>query len=366
MVTPPRATAPMHRPRVVVAGQKLQFILPVVDRLRATGAEIEIDEWRGQTRHDEVRSGGLVRWADVVIAEWCLGNAAWYAERVEPRQRLLVHFHRYELDTAQPERVPAVAVDAFVFVGDHFAEEAAGKFGWPAERCLVVPNPVDVGRYDLPKTPRADRTLGLLQYHRRLKRLDRALDVLEIVRRTDPGFRLSCKGPDPRDAATKVPFDDSRWLERQFARIESTPALRGAVEFVEAGPDVDAWLRDIGYILSPSDVESFHLALAEGMASKAAPLIFERAGVRALWADEWIVPDAEAAALKVLELRSDGRDGTGDAAQRWIAERYGLETVADAWRALVWGVHPDDVTGPPPAEAPFPQGNGSRPVQGPS
>ena len=60
---------------------------------------------------------------------------------------------------------------------------------------------------------------------------------------------------------------------RDLQRIQTSRAVAGRGRLRQFGPDVGTWLRRIGFILSTSDDESFHLAPAEGMASGAVPVI---------------------------------------------------------------------------------------------
>ena len=54
-------------------------------------------------------------------------------------------------------------------------------------------------------------------------------------------------------------------------RVQRSPLLRGAVVFDDAGPDVAAWLRRVGFVLSTSDDESFHVAPGGGHGVASGP-----------------------------------------------------------------------------------------------
>src|SRR6516165_9599881 len=71
-------------------------------------------------------------------------------------------------------------------------------------------------------------------------------------------------------------------------RVQRSPLLRDAVVFDDAGPDVPAWLRRIGFVLSTSDDESFHVAPAEGMASRAVPVIRHWPGAETIYDTRWL------------------------------------------------------------------------------
>ena len=93
------------------------------------------------------------------------------------------------------------------------------------------------------------------------------------------------------------------------ARINTSPLLRGAVQLDGFGGDVAAWLRKIGFVLSTSDDESFHLAPAEGMASRALPMLLPWKGADAIYPGEWIHADDDEIAAAILDDRRPVRLG---------------------------------------------------------
>ena len=101
------------------------------------------------------------------------------------------------------------------------------------------------------------------------KRLDLALDVLEELRRDDDRYLLFVKSGMPWEHwwVWQHPERARRTTPSALRRVQRSPLLRDAVVFDDAGPDVPAWLRRVGFVLSTSDDESFHVAPAEGMAS---------------------------------------------------------------------------------------------------
>ncbi|QBI20691.1 hypothetical protein ER308_14735 [Egibacter rhizosphaerae] len=327
--------------RVAASAFDFKFFEPVDAALRDAGGVLRYDRWFGLAEHDPARSRSLARWADVLFAEWCLDNAVVAARERRDRQRLVVRFHRFEFDRDAPARLDADRVDLIAFAGPHFRDAAVERFGWPDERCLWVPNPVDVEAFTTGKTAAAGRTLGLLGWERQLKRLDRALDLLEALLEVDPGWRLRCKGQHP--AAVDWVWHDTpqrRWFEAQLDRIASSDRLARAVRFDGFGPVAD-WLRDVGWILSPSDVESFHLAAAEGMASAAVPVIWERPGAQQVFPARWVHHDTEAAAAAVWRAADeDTRASQAREARAFVAERYDRPRLARVWQELVLGAAP--------------------------
>ncbi len=326
----------MRRPlRVVVPSYDFKFVRGIEHALRRDHAVVRRDPWFGLDQHDPGRTRERLAWADVILAEWCLGNAVSASQQVGGQQRLLVRLHRFELDRAHPREVDAHAVEAFVFVGPHIRDEAVERFSWPRERCVWIPNGVDPDRFSTHKQPGAERTLGLIGWHRQLKRLDRALDLLERLRADDDRWRLRCKGQHPWELAwLRGRRDERQWLERVLERIAASAELSRAVSFDAHGP-VEGWLERIGWILSPSDVESFHLATAEGMAAGCVPVIWQRAGAAQLFPSRWVHADTTAAHHAVAGTSDTARRAAGAQARDFVAERYDERQVTAAWRHRV-------------------------------
>ncbi|MBI4729063.1 MAG: glycosyltransferase family 4 protein [Acidobacteria bacterium] len=333
-----RAGASPGRLRLLVAGHDLKFFGDLRDHFASFGGvEIREDRWASLEMHDEGRSRDLLRWAEVVVCEWCLGNAVWYSKRVAAGRRLVIRFHRAEIETHLPSLVDMTRVERVVFVGPHFLRRAAERFGWPADKLVVIPNSVDAASLDRPKMPGAPFTLGMLGIVPKRKRIDRALDVLEILRAADPRFRLTLKGRFPWEHDWVWRLDHERaWFEAQLARIAASPLLRDAVAFEGFGPDVSSWLRGVGFMLSVSDDESFHIAVAEGMASRAVPVVLGWEGAAELYPRRWVHRSPEAAARRVLRtIEAGARRTEGEEARAFAADRYDVPVVTAAWDALI-------------------------------
>ncbi len=87
-----------------------------------------------------------------------------------------------------------------------------------------------------------------------------------------------------------------------FARLAAKPLLQEHVVFERFGSDMGSWLRKIGWVLSPSDRESFHLAPAEAMASGAVPLIWHREGAEDIFSPDNVIQNSQEAAAKIISL----------------------------------------------------------------
>ena len=118
-------------------------------------------------------------------------------------------------------------------------------------------------------------------------------------------------------------------------RIQRTPLLQGAVVFDDAGPDVAAWLRRVGFVLSPSDDESFHVAPAEGMASRAVPVLRHWPGAETIYDKRWIHADPPAMADAIRALGDAQAWRKAGAVARGQADAFELGKVCESWYSLL-------------------------------
>ena len=107
--------------------------------------------------------------------------------------------------------------------------------------------------------------------------------------------------------------------------------------FDPAGRDVAAWLRRVGFVLSTSDDESFHLAPAEGMASGAVPALLPWPG-----AETDLRPPLDPRRTRprwptaIAAIVAEGRwEDERAQARAEVRRSYALELVCDRWAELL-------------------------------
>jgi len=336
-VPPSEGAPPPKRLRVVIAGHDLKFFKPLIAYFNLQpGLEVRVDQWAALGEHDETLSKELAEWADVVICEWCGPNAIWYSRHKRRGSRLLVHLHRFELYSHYPGQVKIGNVDQVICVSDHYARLTREHTGWPAAKVVTVPNPLDVIQLDRVKLDGAQYHLGLIGIVPSRKRLDLALDVLEELRRDDDRYLLYVKSGMPWEHwwVWQNPAERDHY-SAALRRVQRSPLLQNAVVFDDAGPDVPAWLRRVGFVLSTSDDESFHVAPAEGMASRAVPVIRHWPGAETIYDKRWIRETTAEMASLVASLADPAqwRDA-GEAAHEQI-QPFRLQTVCETWHRVL-------------------------------
>ncbi|HEX3174172.1 MAG TPA: glycosyltransferase [Solirubrobacterales bacterium] len=317
---------PLRSARILLAGHDLKFTDPIRQAIAATGATVSEDLWQSHTQHDEAASRAALAEADTILCEWCLGNAAWYSRNVRPGQRLIVRVHRMEVYTDHPSAVDIGNVDQVVFVSQHIADEAIERFGWDPAKLVVIPNSVNVERFRLPKSEDARHTLAMVGYVPMRKRLDRALDIVEALRHRDRRFRLLSVGHPPSEFEWIVRrSEEIEYFRQCYARIQASDELRGGVEFLPFDEDLPSVFQQAGFVLSTSDSEGHQVALAEGVASGAIPVILDRPGARDQYPARWIHATVGQAAAAMAELAAAGWAGeqkiAADHVTSWSPQR---------------------------------------------
>ncbi len=274
-------------------------------------------------------------WADTVFLDWCTGPAAMLTTIDPGTARVVLRLHSYEAFTRWPLLVDFSRVDELLFIGDHLRElctsyvpQLAGG-GAPAMR--VLHNAVDLTPFARPKSDDARFTLGLIGVSQVVKDPMWALDVLERVRAHDERYRLVIVGNMISPETSRAAHDYRAVLDARLAPLERI----GAVERRAQTDDVAHCLTDIGVILSSSVRESRHLAVVEGAASGAVPVVRDwpffsgqEHGARTAYPPEWVAADPEEAAHRILRTTSDP--------ERWRAE--GEECAKHALSTWDWSV----------------------------
>lgn len=324
----PKAPEPKTKTRVLVAGHDLKFFTLLQKKLEATGQfEFLTDQWQGHNKHDEAKSRALLEQADVIFCEWCLGNLKWYSHHKQPHQRLVARFHLQERELPYVAEANWDNIDHISYVSEFIRREGQKAFGFPFEKTSVIPNLLDESKFTpKKKTGDARYTLGIIGVAPARKRLDRALDLLEALLEEDDRYCLRVKGKHPLDYGWLLKREDElAYYRNVFERINSNPKLRHKVIFDPPGDDVNDWFTMVGFILSPSDFESFHMAIGEGMLTGATPIVWDWDGAVEIWGEKWVtrtLKDAKKAVVsgepsKELATELMSAMSSQDISQQW-------------------------------------------------
>lgn len=274
--------------KIAFVGHDLKFVTDIINKFEEnSNYEVKIDKWSGHEIHDEKYSKTIIEWADIIFCEWGLGNVVWYQKHKKKNQKLFVRLHRFEMNTKYPLEFDYKKIDKLIAISPYIYEEFHRIAKIPREKMTMIFNAVDMGKFDIAKNKDSEFNIGIIGIAPKLKRLDRALDILENLLKKDNRYKLYIKGKHPKEHSWIWNDKEERnFYDKAFKRIKDD--FNGSVLF-EGWGNVGEWLQNISYILSVSDYESFHMAPIEGMASGAYPLVLnEREGVKTIFPKEFI------------------------------------------------------------------------------
>ncbi|MFB5195218.1 glycosyltransferase family 4 protein [Neobacillus sp. KR4-4] len=319
--------------KIAFIGHDLKFINHIINHLdEKFGYEVRIDEWTGHEAHNEAKSLEIIEWADILFCEWGLGNVVWYQKHKKDHQKLFVRLHRFEMNTKYPQMFDYEKIDKLIAISPYIFEEFHRVAKVPREKMIVIYNAVDTERFNKPKINDDTKfNLGIIGFVPKLKRLDRAVEIFEALYEKDKRYKLYIKGKHPKEfgwvwnnAIERAHYDEV------FEKIENAPYKKNVI--FEGWGDVSEWLRKIGFVLSVSDYESFHMAPIEGMASGAYPVVIRREGVNTIFPKEYIFESTSEACSFIH--KNHKKAVLEETIKSFPQVNYGLETVCSQLRNL--------------------------------
>jgi glycosyltransferase involved in cell wall biosynthesis len=129
--------------------------------------------------------------------------------------------------------------------------------------------------------------------------------------------------------------DEMSWYSRVFGDLAE---LRndGAVVFDPHGPDMAAWYQCVGHILSVSDFEGSHQAVAEGMAAGCVPAIRDWEGAERIYPRSYVAGTVEDLAAMIQRHTSiDIFERESAACRDFAASRFDEVPVCDALLSII-------------------------------
>ncbi len=322
---------------ILLAGHDLKFIDKLMKKFAENGYTILIDKWQEHDKHDEIKSKKLLRQADIIFCEWCLGNAVWYSHNKLPYQKMFIRFHRQEIETNYPARVNYDAIDTMAFIAPHMQQKAINKFALEKHqnKFVYIANYVDTYELNRNKTEHARFNLGIVGIVPKMKRFDRALDLLEELRKKDKRYQLFVKGKQAKEYPwMRKRTDEKKYYKEQNKRIKKSSYLKGGVHYDGFGKDMENWFTKIGYILSTSDFEGSHLSVAEGMASGSTPIIIKWDGADEIYPEENCFDDISNATEYILH-ETDESFSNNLLKNKEFVKEFDIEHIMKKWREVI-------------------------------
>jgi glycosyltransferase involved in cell wall biosynthesis len=296
--------------KLLIAGHDFKFAVELIKYFEELNSfEIKIDKWNGHNSHNLRISKKLLDWADIIFCEWCLGNAVWYSKNKNKNQKLYIRLHRQEITTHFPENVNWRKVDRLIFIAPKIQEIVEDKYPECKKICMVIYNYVEYKKFNLPKISGFEFNVGLLGMLPSNKRPDIAVNIIKKLIKLDKRYKLYIKSKKPKDLNWLWERDEERiYYEKLYKTIKENN-LTNNVVFEPHGKNVPEWFQKIGYILSCSDVEGSHQAVAEGMATGTIPMItggyYKKYGALMMYPQKYMNEDIDEITNKISLLNKN-------------------------------------------------------------
>ena len=309
--------------------------VPVFDNLSAHKFDLRV--WNRMTRL--IRS----RKIDAVVTVGTGGDkmfwgrlAAWRAG--VPVIVSAIHSTGWPIRVEWMNRQLSPLTDAFIAVAEHHGRHIVAHEGCPAEKVCVIPNGVDVDRFQPRPSnaalraelglPPESRVAGLVAEIRHEKNHARFLRVAGMVREQLPSAHFLIVGDGP----------DRTRFEHQAREL----GIGDAVHFCGRRSDVPNLLAQIDLFLLTSDMEASPVSILEAMAV-GLPVVSTNVGSIPETIAEGVTgflvePASETEmAQRVTELLADPllADEMGRAGRQRVAARYSVEQMVAGYENLL-------------------------------
>lgn len=306
--------------KLLAVGNDFRFIQAFLDWYQENGVEVGYSRWDGHAGKPPSESLALIQQADVVFCEWGLGNAVWASHNVLEAQRLVVRIHSQEFRTDFLRNLRTDRVDQFIFVSPHMLERGVRVFNLPRERCTWIPNYISPEFFRVTHTNHNSPSLhiALVGALPAMKGLDRALRIVGQLNDLGTDTTLHIFSRHPHELEWLMARQSERaFYNTQFDTIRNLNEHKAnrVIWHGHADP-LAASLAGMDYVLSLSEFEGFHLAIAEGAAAGVEPVILRWLGSESLYPQEFIF-DSEYEIVAHLRNNAPRR-----AQSRSFARRY--------------------------------------------
>jgi hypothetical protein len=171
-----------------------------------------------------------------------------------------------------------------------------------------------------------------------MKRFDIALTLLEKCLSFNKRFKLFVKGKLPNEYSwMRDRPDELNFFNQQIDRINNNNILRNAVQFDGWGQDMADWYSKVGYILSVSDFEGTHQAVAEGGASGSIPIILNWSGASEVYNSRWITDDVDINAKRIINFSNDHNAFMIESAfsKKFMRDKFDINIISGIYNDLI-------------------------------
>ena len=225
---------------------------------------------------DDILRHQHLKWADIIFCEWAVSNAVWYSKNKMLHQKLYIRLHRWELNSHFFNKITWKNVTKLICISPQMQRFAISKNPEISDKSICIYNYVKSSMFNnLDKTEDSHFNIGIMGILPRCKRLDIAIDIIQHLRTVNNKYKLYVLGKTYKDdviarwkTGTELAFHININTKIKELQLENHIIFEPYTEHPEI------WLMKIGFILSVSDIEGSHQAVAESMTTGTIPCIY--------------------------------------------------------------------------------------------
>lgn len=335
---------PLSKSKMLFASHDFKFIDAYISYLKSKQVPVKKEIWEWGGHKNEKQLVESYKWADKIFCEWGLANAVWYSKNNRDNKPVYIRMHAQEIrERAQKfgRQIDIKNIEEIIFVSENIRDQAIELFGYQKNQTKFIPNFVMDDEFYFSKRKKSNNSvvLGLLGFVPQTKRLDRAVLLLDALRKSGVDARLSVKGHRPEElefmhAPSRVKELD--YYYDTYKMIDNFQ-LNDYVNFEGWGPNVRYWYEKVDVILSPSENESFHYAVADGVLSGCLPIVWDWKEAAVIYPKDWIVSSiSEAQSLVESYMKKSNIDNLNVDNRLYLIDNFSFKMVSKQLNHLVF------------------------------
>ena len=286
----------LSKNKLLFASHDFKFIDAYISYLKSQHVPVrkEVWEWGGHKNEKQLLES--YTWADTIFCEWGLANAVWYSKNNSNNKPIYIRMHAQEVRARAQKfgnQIEVNNIEKIIFVSQNIREQAIDIFDYQENKTNFIPNFVMDDEFYFSKKNKGKNSvvLGLLGFVPQTKRLDRAVLLLDSLRKSGVDATLSVKGHRPEELEFMHAPSRVKELDHYYDTYKMIEDLKLSdyVDFEGWSANVSSWYEGIDIILSPSENESFHYAIADGVLSGCLPVIWNWKEADVIYPKNWVI-----------------------------------------------------------------------------
>lgn len=269
----------LYKKTLLIASHDFKFITNTINQLN-NNFNIVLDKWSGHNKHDINKSLRLLKQADVILCEWCLGNAVFYSNNKLKHQKLFIRIHRVESKTEYIKELNINNVDTIFYVSPSWNYITQTEYSYDTfkDTKYFYNDLFDTFRpnYSLIKTVVSKDNInigmcGILPFE--LKNPLKIIQILdELKNKYTITFHLFGKTPKQLQwIIRKYPDEEKNYmLLEQYLNKNTTLIKYGHVN----NDELYKYFCKIDFLFITSNVESFHKSALEALMAGVIPVFY--------------------------------------------------------------------------------------------